>query len=376
MLGFVPVPSPEEIASTGNYSLVRNEVSPFCRPTKTFAIDGDGLSVDPFYGQVYHHGRDLPSALYGRTDKLPVYAGEHLRNFGFLRVPFRRIPRIIMRSRIEFDAFVSRIQSADPNLITLYRGQTKEHYIPRSAQARRLLFLDEKALEPSLLPSASRRRVCLEDIGTEWSGAVQTFIWMWNKKLKLEGNVSPTTQGRISSEMEATVAGYNLWAMLLSLAQHYGLPSAGLDLTEKPEVALYFALTEFAPDADNNGIMKTKRIEKRSKFPVVYILSCQRESVMDFKQYRPTGFPIGRPDRQNAFFFHTAWGLASNVAANRIWVAIYLDPEGNWGRLPDTATLFPFGDQDPFANFLARIGERWRTSDQFSQFIKYFYWAI
>jgi hypothetical protein len=173
-LGFMSIPSGEAIDSAGNYSLVRNEVSPFCRPTKTFAIEGTGASVDPFYGQVYDKGREFPSALYGRTDELPVYAGESFGNDGFLRVPFRRIPRIIMRSRIEFEAFVSIIKSADPNLMTLYRGQNQEHYLPRSAEARRFLYLDERALEPSLLSSASRRRISLEDIGTEWSGAVQT----------------------------------------------------------------------------------------------------------------------------------------------------------------------------------------------------------
>jgi hypothetical protein len=230
-------------------------------------------------------------------------------------------------------------------------------------------------LEPSLLPSASRRGVCLEGIGTEWSGVFQTFMWMWKDKLEHE-DASPATLERISKQMAGTVAGYNLWIMLLSLAQHYGLPSAGLDLTDKPEVALYFALTEFTPDDHHKGMMKTKRVEKSDKMPVVYVLSCAKESVLDFSAYRPFGFPIGRPDKQNAFFFHTAWGLASNAAANRIWVAIYLDPDGNWGRLPDTATLFPFGERDPFANFLARIGERWRISDLFSNFMQYFYWAV
>src|SRR3954467_13554605 len=84
-----------------------------------------------FFGQLYDTRTELPYAIYGRTDDLPPYAGEGRADAGFLRVPFRRIPKLLIRNRKQFDFFVKHIVSADPNLITLFRGQTREYLLNR-----------------------------------------------------------------------------------------------------------------------------------------------------------------------------------------------------------------------------------------------------
>jgi hypothetical protein len=370
-VGFVRVASDDLALHYHNVSMLRNEVSPFCLTKSRFRFDCTGVVVDPHYGQVYEAGVELPRCFYGRTEELPPYAGERPGQLGFLRVPFRRIPRLPMRNRREFDRFISQIQSADASLLVLFRGQNREHLLDRGAAARELLYGDPDAREPSMLPSATRHGVQLEDIGPEWSMTVQFFIWAWVGKLRLDGTSQRSSQ-EISAQMDWLVAGYNLWAFLISVAQHYGLPSVGLDVTDRPDVALFFALTRIEPQEPGSHVMRTSRVPADGDHPVIYIFSPQKDDVMEFARYRPRGFPVGRPDRQNAFFLHTSWGHARNSIASRMWVALDLDPAGDWGPLPLAQELFPGPLDDPFAAFLDQARDR-PGSEMFHRFLSRFY---
>lgn len=370
-VGFVRVASDDLALHYDNVGMLRNEASPFCLTKSRFRFDGGGAVVDPQYGHVYEAGVELPRCFYGRTEELPPYNGERPGQLGFLRVPFRRIPRLPMRNRQEFDRFIRQIQSADASLLTLFRGQNREHLLNRGAAVGELLYGDPDACEPSLPASATRHGVQLEDIGPEWSMTVQLFIWAWVRKLRLDG-IAPRTSQEISVQMDGMVAGYNLWAFLISVAQHYGLPSVGLDVTDRPDVALFFALTRIKPQEPGSHVMRTSRVPADGDHPVIYIFSPQKDDVMDYSRYRPRGFPVGRPDRQNAFFLQTSWGYARNSIASRIWVALDLDPAGDWGPLPSAQELFPGPLDDPFAAFLDQARD-WPGSEMFHRFLGRFY---
>ncbi len=373
-IGFARVASDDLALHYNNAGMLRNEASPFCLTKDRFRFDGDGAVFDPQYGQVYEAGVELPRCFYGRTEELPPYNGERSGQIDFLRVPFRRIPRLPMRNRQEFDRFISQIQSADGSLLVLFRGQNKEHLLNRGAVVGELLYGDPDAREPSLPASATRHGVRLEDIGPEWSMTVQLFIRAWVRKLRSDG-ISLRTSQKISEQMDGMVAGYNLWAFLISIAQHYGLPSVGLDVTDRPDVALFFALTRIEPQAPGSHIMRTSRVPAYGDHPVVYIFAPQRDDVMEFAQYRPRGFPLGRPDRQNAFFMQTSWGYARNSIASRMWVALDLDPAGDWGPLPSAQELFPRPLDDPFAEFLNQVRD-WPGTEMFQRFLSRFYVVV
>jgi hypothetical protein len=373
--GIVTLPEDSDQLTFNNVSLLRNEVSPFHDQGADLPCDGAGPTVDTYYGLAYGPKTTVPAALYGRTADLPEYSGDSLANLGYLRVPFRRIPRVLVRNRRELDAIVGSIQSADPSLKLVFRGQVREYTLQRSASTLNALYGDPTAIEPSLLPSAARAGTSLEVIGPEWSALVQLFLNDYVSALGRAHWISPRTYSDICGQMTNLVSGYSLWAFLISLAQHYGLPSAGLDVTPRLEVALYFALNDFTESPTADRWYFTTRVEATDQHSVIYLFSNTKRFFIDFSMVRPKGFPFARPDAQSAHFLHTGWGLATNAVATSLFMALYLDRSGDWGRLPRTSEMFPTPDNDPFGRHL-EVALSMTGSTAFREFIRRFYWAV
>ncbi len=323
-----------------NAGIMVDEVSPFAN-RRELVISGDQLILDRHYGLAYHAMELRPSAIWGRTADLPPYSGDHLANRGFLRVPFRRIPRRLVRSRRDIEGLVATIRSADPNLRMLFRGQTTEHFIQRSPETTRWLFGEDAVMEPSLTTSASRRRPALDHVISEWCALLNVFL------VKACG-----MGGQQDYENLAGGCGFPLFS--LALAQHYGLPTSGLDVTDRLDVALFFALMKFHKPAGGHRATYSRLTEFES-LPAVYLLFPQQEQQFEYERYRTETFPRGRPDAQSARFMHMGWGHSDNACAERIFLALYLDPEGDYGPIPSSGQLFPKGADDPFGHFLEHI---------------------
>jgi len=113
-----------------------NEFSPFSRVD---SVEPERpLLVDSYYGQVYDQLPLGAHAIYGETREIPEYAIDRLANHGFLRVPFRRIPRRVVRSLEELVAIVKALfdQFRRRKMTLLYRGQNIEYTLPRTGGAR------------------------------------------------------------------------------------------------------------------------------------------------------------------------------------------------------------------------------------------------
>ena len=322
-----------------NLGYVINEFSPYCDPL-LIDCSNDDLIVDRYYGQVYSRMPLNSAALYGRTPALPAFNCEQLENDGFLRVPFRRIPRCVVRSRAEIEELVGRIQSPDPNLKIQYRGQSQEHLIVRSSETSQWLYGEDRVMEPSLQTSASRRTPPLESIMPEWCAAIRLF---------LEDRGQPLSIGD-----EDKMGGPDFWLFALSLAQHYGLPTAGLDVTDRLDVALFFALMKYDKPKGTQLATYTRPLKYQLR-PVIYVLAPSESQQFIWNDRRIEALPMGRPDRQSAQFIHVGWGYATNACARRIVIAFYLDPDGDFGELPPVSDLFPATGEDPFAGHLERL---------------------
>jgi hypothetical protein len=325
-----------------NINFTIDEFSPFV-DRNALVQCGNNLIIDRYYGQCYHELELRPAGIYGRTMDLPIYSGDHLANNGFLRVPFRRIPRRIVHSRTELEIILESISSADDNLQLLLRGQTREHLLNRSRETCQLLYGEDSVFEPSLITSASRRKLALEDILPEWTAILNIF-------LATESNyVDEPRLGEFTTSF-----CFPLFA--LSLAQHYGLPTNGLDVTDRLDVALFFALMQFQKAAEKQKANYVRQ-SNTAEMPVIYVLAPTKRQQFDYESYKPKGFPQGRPDAQSAKFIHIGWGLAENACAERIFLALYLDPSGNFDPIPLPSELFPAGEADCFSTFLERISK-------------------
>ncbi|WP_181257016.1 FRG domain-containing protein [Vibrio splendidus] len=325
----------------------KNIISPFCNKEVTTNLSSTGnIVIDKNYGLTYdreliqHH-----AAVYGYEEAIPDYSGDQLVTDGYLRVPFRKIPRINISNRVELDALLSSIESRDPNLKLLFRGQNSEYFIKRKAEENLALYGSETVLEPSLIPSAVRRNVLIEDVMPLWNSMLHTY---------LDKNILslPIHEQKIASRELANFKISPKFGMFsLALAQHYGLPSVGLDATDNIETALFFATHKF--ETTNGSSSYTYNLHEMTERPVIYILSPPEKFHLDYDDFKPAGLDFLRPDKQGAKFLHTGWGLNQNRCARHIWIALYLDPCGDFGSISKAEDLFP--KTDSFANEIKPI---------------------
>ncbi|WP_417798763.1 FRG domain-containing protein [Terasakiella pusilla] len=325
-----------------------NELSPYAQmPTSLESFENEVI-FDGCYGQAYSYDLPLSGAIYGKSDCIPNEEIDKLSNYGYLRVPFRKIPRIRVASTQEIRDILNIAISYIPKHRLMFRGQNSEYCIDRDERTKIALFGDENTLEPSLPPSASRMGVAIDEIIPPWQYAIQLF---WHSHLtKLYGKISAGQFSRYQKFFDEWLQTYQFQYFGMALAQHYGLPTSGLDVTSRLETAIYFARNTLK---GKDGILTAQSNKNEA---VLYVLAPKEDMyVQAFDAVKTVGFPLIRPDKQDAYFMHQGWGFANNQTVNRIVLAFYLDPDGDYIDLPTTDELFPSPNEDPFYSFLLNI---------------------
>lgn len=333
-----------------------DRVSGACDKSLINEVENEATYVDPYFGLSWSWTPKPGAALYGRTDDIPPAPVDAHGNGQFLRVPFRRIPIIEIGSMAELHSLARSVRSEDPSVRGVWRGQVSQYFLKRQDADKLRLYGDVDILEPSLVPSASRSNVYFPDFHAAWSGLLDLYMV---RRLGELSSTYPSNKRRLASDLAAFGAGYNyrLWA--LATAQHYGLPSVGLDLTPDIDVALFFALHRIAIDRAT-GALTVTRADATAE-PVIYGLGGFKNDLLNDEEIGPAWLQCARPRAQKAMFYVTAWGLSSNKAADRIYCAIKLRDHANW-RLPlSKEDLFPNGPADPLVEFLLEM--RGKSSD-------------
>lgn len=308
------------------------------------APDSEEAFVDHNYGYTWSFTPKRGAALYGKTNIFLPSPIDHLARGKFLRVPFRRVPVIDVTSVDDLLTFARQIVSGDKSIQLRWRGQNKEFYLNRPDDELMRLFGSTEVAEPSLVPSAARSKLEFTEIFPSWSAILDLFI----TDRSSEG-LSLTEANNFRSNYH-----YRLWAF--ATAQHYGLPSVGLDVTTDLWTAILFALHEFRFDKAA-GVTRVARVADTAQ-PVVYAMGGFEYDLFDDKVLAPEPLQGERPKAQNAHFFGTGWGMATNKAAERIFVALRLLNHTKWRLFKDVDALFPKPDNDPLLAFLLRARER------------------
>ncbi len=317
-------------------------------------VEGVNRYVDRQFGNAWSWTPPPGSAVYGLSTSVP--RGPMDNGGPALRVPYRRIPVIDVNSLEEALALSAGNTSKDPHVTSMWRGQPRHYPLARDPLDKLRLYGDPEADEPSLLPSAARQSVYFPDLAEAWCGLLDLYI---EERIETLGSaVSPPRLAVLRREAEHFVNSYNYRTWALATAQHYGLPSVGLDLTSDIRIALYFALHRFHTDPET-GVMSVQRATEDDD-PVLYGLEVFAHDLIEDQNIAPPWLLCARPQAQSAFFFATAWGDSVNRAADRVYVAVRLKHHVSWKSPIKTAEAFPPTYKDDFLSFLLRARERFR----------------
>lgn len=236
-----------------------------------------------------------------------------------------------------------------PDRVVVYRGQTREYLVERTANDNIKLFGTPIVLEPSLLPSASRREPLSDIAGAVWAHVVQRHLG------SIAGVYAPALRFMETGQAwhHATPDGQ---LVTLAFAQHYGLPTPAVDVTASANVALWFAL--------NNLVLKSGGVATATPNDagtgVVYVIAADRAQYFDNGLTRETAL---RPIRQNGGFMASNWGHCKNRVTNQLIGAVYLSDATEAelrARLPLGGALFPGPTEDAFLALIQRLSTQQR----------------
>jgi hypothetical protein len=218
-----------------------------------------------------------------------------------------------------------------------------------------MLFAESCSIEPSLVTAASReadydydlvhfglKAFLEEDILRRSDAGESHLLEEWRS-----ASVSPDCR---------------LDSAVLALAQHYGIPSHGLDVTTSEDVAVWFATNLFR--RDDAGMAKYIKLTRetwpddKEEWPVIVV--CQTvtqsigQSLHDCHELTSFGFEARRPGVQNARFFQGGHSDHQNRLAEAV-VCIFRLAPGTYATESTFDSLFPSPDDDPAYRLMLRF---------------------
>jgi FRG domain len=158
-----------------------------------------------------------------------------------------------------------------------------------------------------------------------------------------------------------------------ALEQHYGMPTAGLDVTFDLATALFFATHRFVllpngcatflpiPDGAHDGVVycivfESPRLRETSDL-------LKMNSLFDH-------LPPERPRRQHCAL-PMFWHFNINEAVPDSDAILHLDPLFDREGIPLAKDVFPIGEADPFYHGLMALRDRFGDDSEFGEFPRY-----
>jgi hypothetical protein len=308
----------------------------------------DYFHLDDYYGRFLKENYYEQATPYGSKEAMKYYPNSiGLDIVDEFQVPYRKIPIFQLESLSSLNDIVISIRKENPDFDILLRGQTKTYYINREDHEKIKLFGDREVKEPSFLPSHLRNDFDEIFMQSLWQSQADYLLRY------IEGKLHRSQKWEQLSDYQANIRhvreGHLNIPFSLGIAQHYGLPSIGLDLTTNIEVAAWFACNSIRIDSE--GQTTTNALENTDN-STIYVFRCPRSSVYSYQNIKPAGFPEGRPDRQSAWFSHVGWGYAKNQLASYLISAFKINSDIH-GQLPKNfeAHLFPSISDDQILEY-------------------------
>lgn len=324
----------------------------------------DDVLCDDNYGRFFtSEFQECLKYPYGATKEMPYYKNGltvYPEVLDELRVPYRRIPVFKVKNLIDIRLLTDVMKERNPKYTILFRGQNKLYLIDRKCEEKKWLYGDDDVKEPSFLPSFLR---------PNQKASYTTLCSAWHQLASiLLNDLNYDNNDVIPPNLRCTE---DFHAFALGIAQHYGLPSVGIDLTDNLETALWFAVNYLKV---GNGTTSSEEIGEEANESTIYVFRCDKRAV--FKYDYGLGRYAGnhRPLAQNAWFYHGGWGLAKNQIALQLMCGFRVDSK--WiGLLPKDYynTLFPKREDDYFLDFLVKM-QKWFEGSKVGELLKGLYY--
>jgi hypothetical protein len=307
-----------------------------------------GFILDKYYRTPFTARRLEDDGLLGASSVLrdhyeDFYAG--IDQIALVRCKHYSAPVIEVSSTDEIRAHVARVPIRDTNGV-FFRGQTSFYQIERDNAIKRLLFADSCSIEPSLVTSAARKRFNYDELHFALRHFVQEHIF------STDAVSGRTARDKWRKHVSSPMCRIDY--ALMALAQHYGLPSHGLDVTLSVDVATWFATNMFVSDSTSKASYRTLKPQDWSsdslRWPVVFacqmVTTSTRQSLHDCHDLDDVGFGARRPDAQQAKFFLGGHSDHQNRLAECVVCVFRLRP-AVYDTTETFDSLFPTPDDDP-----------------------------
>jgi FRG domain-containing protein len=339
-----------------------NLANPPSKPSAASPIRPGGLILDSYYRTPFR-ARALDScALYGERDVLR----DHYTDFydlleveSLVRCKHYCAPVVAVSSLAEVHEVVGRIPQRSESGLR-FRGQSRLYYLSREDSVKRLLFGSSTSLEPSLTTSASRG-------GHDYDRTHFLLKHFLSERIFARWEVT-SDPGLMDRWRKACFSGAcELDYALIAFAQHYGLPSHGLDVSRDIDIAVWFATHALSIGSDAAAEYRPREEvgwpARRELSPVVLVHQVVTHSVAASLQsctlLEEFGLSARRPVRQAAEFFFGGHTDHRNRLAETLVCVLRLE-EGDYRTGHAFDALFPRPEHDDgyriMLDFAARAG--------------------
>jgi hypothetical protein len=348
---------PEGLRPGGAQQITRLNEANMANPPVVKRLGGlpppRGYLIDRHYQALFHDNViDGAVALYGPNIRFKDSI-DNLDPVGVLRVKHWSVP-VLEAASVDEVASVVDVITSRVDEPAYFRGQTRQHYLDRDDFVRELLYGTRHVSEPSL-PGAAARRVLSYDIA---HSALRCLLQDFAYRLAVaDGRSVGETHDAWLALATSPAASWD--AGVMAMAQHYGIPTDGIDITSDLDVAIWFATNRFVSQPDGEALYVPLEPQDwpsaPAEWPAVFVVQPStedlRSSVWSVEDLDEVRLDALRPRRQHALFFMGATGIHQNRLAEALACVIRLRP-GLYETPLDYRYLFPSVEEDPVYRFM------------------------
>lgn len=329
--------------------------------------------IDSHYQNIFGTSNIGGSGIYGINGK----SNTSLMSInGSIRANRNSIPKIRCDKFSTLLEIIDKIKIENIDKEIFFRGQNNHWNLERSPITNQLLYGNKNIEEISLPTAASREKFDFDGFNAILQFQIQGILYdrcNYSQFEKLDDNwpiwcnSSPFEDAEledIHEKFKRLYYSYEWDLMTMGLAQHYGIPTHGLDITSDIDIALWFSLNKYFKYNETGKEyawykpLVRSHYEDLTKFPVIYIIGIKSNLKKDLDQIDYIDIKAERPKRQKAFLHYGGYGLHSNICAEDVIAAVFITDEFKYEQKYTTEYLFPSTTEDIFYHSLLSLKEK------------------